>query len=348
MITDYANFLSINKLTYYAIDFDDNLLHMPTKIHMDKLIEGVWTPLSISPSEYAVIRNNSDYRIRNNNAKEAYTEFRDYGPRGNQSFIEDIKISLNNKDFGPSWKSFLTCLIEANLFALITARGHESDTLKQGIKYIIDNCLSNSDKLTMKENCYKFTCIFGDIKETKHNDDYILNYLNHCRFYGVGEPYSASFKNEFNITKSLKIEQAKEMALNKFIAECNEYGKKSNLNVSIGFSDDDKKNVEHIKSYLEYISTTHSHLNLSVFDTSNKGFLKIKINESVTEPYMSNGSASITRFINTNSMPNTLQNSTNDFSGQEFNQRVKTATFLKRKMMKSDSIKKFKFKKKSK
>ena len=66
------------ELHYASFDWDDNILHMPTKIHMDKLINGKWTPISISTEEFAIVRNDREnYRIRNNDTVVAFAEFRD-------------------------------------------------------------------------------------------------------------------------------------------------------------------------------------------------------------------------------------------------------------------------------
>jgi hypothetical protein len=41
---------------YYMFDWDDNILHMPTKIHLERQVEGRWEPYPVSPSQFALIR----------------------------------------------------------------------------------------------------------------------------------------------------------------------------------------------------------------------------------------------------------------------------------------------------
>ena len=42
---------------YYVFDWDDNILHMPTRIYLEKLgRDGVWRPVSVSTSTYALVR----------------------------------------------------------------------------------------------------------------------------------------------------------------------------------------------------------------------------------------------------------------------------------------------------
>lgn len=353
--SDFKNKSIIDRLKYMALDFDDNILHMPTVIHMDNLNEDKWIPLSVSPSEFAIVRNDSNYRVRDNNPSKAYEEFRDIGPRGQNAFLEDIKIAIDNKNYGPSWDKFLKGLREGYIFSLITARGHEYDTLKEGIKYIIDNCLTLSEQNEMYNKCLKYSKIFE--KNTIYvksngkftDNDLIKKYLECCKYYGVGIPFSQSFKKDFNLSEDIKIEEAKKIALNKFIEICNTYGEKSNIEVSIGFSDDDKKNVDCIKKYFEFKSTIYKQIKLNVYDTSDKqNSIKTKFRnglviENVIGPNMDGKDSSLLKFNNFNSMPNTLQFTTNDFSGYNQLQKVKVLNMLKK-----NTIKKKKYIKKRK
>jgi hypothetical protein len=319
---------------------------MPTKIQMDRLVEGKWHPISVSPAEFAVVRRNQEYRIRNNAPLEAFLEFKDIGPRGENSFIEDCSFAIANKNYGPSWITFLECLKKGSIFSIITARGHEYETLKNGVKYVIDNCLTSDEKNQMYNNCLEYASIFDkgvEYKRVKGNftdNELIIRYLDCCKFYGVGQPYSNSIKKEFKLSDETQqnLEQDKQIVLNKFIEICNNYGKESKLGVSVGFSDDDKRNVEHIKSYFERKSSDHINLKLNVFDTSTKEGIRTKyINGIITEymgAEMGNKEASIMRFNQFNSQPNTLQNSTNDFTGHNMQQQAKTGVDLYKKTFK--------------
>ena len=356
----YDRFFKISKLSYYAFDWDDNILHMPTRIQMDRLSEGVWCPISVSPSEFSLLRTNKEYRIRENNPMKAFMEFKDFGPRGNNSFIEDTMYAINKKNFAPSWSKFLKCLVEGSIFALITARGHEYDTLKKGVKYIIDNCLTLSEKNRMYDNCLEYSRIFDNGREykklltVKFTDNELINtYLDCCKYYGVGAPFSKSFEKEFSLDEKTPIEECKQLALGKFIDICNKYGESSNFLVSIGFSDDDKKNVEHIKNYFESKSSKHINLKLNVYDTSDKnnGIRTKYVNGMIIE-YMGaelgNKESSLLRFDGFNSQSRTLQNSTNDFTGYNMQQQAKVATGLYKKGFKKKETKRARKKKKNK
>lgn len=268
------------ELHYWAFDWDDNILHMPTTILMDKKDGDGWEAVEVSTSEFAIVRNDKEnYRLRNNSPEEAFSQFRDTGLRGPNAFIDDVKKALDMKEFGPSWEKFVTCLTEGAIFAIITARGHEPQTIKSAVEYIIDNVLSKDEQYLIYNNCLKHAYFFnqdsdferlpkGSISKTQ----LIQTYLNHCDFYGVS---SESFRKEFGEGSAQNPEQAKEMALHKFIDKCNDYGERVGAkSVSVGFSDDDPKNVEHVRvMFKEQSALSHDfehELKLSLHKTTDR------------------------------------------------------------------------------
>ena len=79
MIKKFNQFISESKdseyLLYYAFDWDDNILNMPTVIHMEKKDGDSWIPVDVSTAEFAIVRNDKDnYRILNNNPDAAFSE----------------------------------------------------------------------------------------------------------------------------------------------------------------------------------------------------------------------------------------------------------------------------------
>ena len=69
-------------LLYYAFDWDDNILYMPTKIHMEHKIDGEWIPESVSTHQFSMVRGDSEnWRILSGNPEVAFSEFRDNGSR---------------------------------------------------------------------------------------------------------------------------------------------------------------------------------------------------------------------------------------------------------------------------
>jgi hypothetical protein len=242
---------------FYAFDWDDNILHMPTVIHMDKLVDGNWVPTDVSTAEFAQVRNDKvNYRLINNNPDEAFCEFRDTGPRGKEAFLTDVKNAISKGQFGPVWNDFKKCLSEGALFAIITARGHEPESIRGAVEWIIDNILTEEERFLMYSNCLKHAYLFSHDQEFDRipkgqlsQTSLVKLYLDECGFYGVS---SQSFAKEFGAASAANPEHAKELALDKFIEKCNALGRQVGAkSVSIGFSDDDPKNVEHVRKYFK-------------------------------------------------------------------------------------------------
>jgi hypothetical protein len=280
--TEFLLESSTLEMHYFAFDWDDNILHMPTKILMDKLEGGGWVPVDVSTSEFATVRHDRDnYRLRNNDPVIAFSEFRDTGARGADAFFQDSVSAINSGRTGPSWKAFIKCLTEASLFSIITARGHEPQSIRRVVSWIIDNVLDEEQKFTMYARLLKFVHFYtphdadaypriyrGKLSET----DLVKAYLSNCDFYGVTSNY---FAQEFGQGSALNPELAKQQALRRFIDKCNELGGKVGAkSVSVGFSDDDPKNVEHIQKFFgekssEMAKAISHELKLNVYDTRN-------------------------------------------------------------------------------
>lgn len=272
--------VSGSELHYFAFDWDDNILHMPTTILMDKKVGDEWEPVEVSTAEFAVVRNDKvNYRLRDNNPDIAFSGFRDSGPKGSAIFLEDTKKAIENGSLGPSWEKFVDCLKEGSIFSIITARGHEPETMRNAVEYIIDNILSDDDRYLMYNNCLKHAYIFGlDIefdripKGPVSKTPLIKTYLDHSDFYGVS---SDSFKKEFGEGSASNPEHAKELALDEFIKKCNDFGRRVGAkSVSVGFSDDDPKNVEHVRKVFKEksaLSNDFEHeLKLSLHKTTDR------------------------------------------------------------------------------
>jgi len=237
-------------LRYYALDFDDNILNMPTVIHMDHLVDGEWIPTDVSTAEFAEVRGDKEnWRTR----EDAFSEFKDNGPRGINAFIEDVKKAISMKRFGPAWNDFIECLNSGSLFAIITARGHESESMRKGIDWIIDNVLTEEQLYSMYSNLLKFAYLFNQdttqeriLKGKPSENKLVKEYLNNCDFVGVSSPSRGGSPDN--------PEKAKEEALLQFQDKIDDFASKRGLKAKIGFSDDDLKNVKHIEDLYANLS----------------------------------------------------------------------------------------------
>ena len=62
---------NINKhsLRYYCFDWDDNILVMPTMIHLENYVDGQWEKMDITTSEFANVRSHLDQYYNKGNKK---------------------------------------------------------------------------------------------------------------------------------------------------------------------------------------------------------------------------------------------------------------------------------------
>jgi hypothetical protein len=247
MIKKFKSFINENNsekyLLYYSFDWDDNILYMPTKIRMEHREGDKWVPEEVPTSKFAEVRNDKEnYRLTD----DAFSNFRDTGPGGYRVFLEDMKEAISLNKFGPAWEDFMECLINGSLFSIITARGHESPTMRKGVEWILDNVLSEEELYEMYNNLLKFEYYFNmdstseRILKGKPSENALVHeYLSHCDFVGVSSPSRGGIPDN--------PEKAKEEALLEFKRKINNFAIKKGLKAMIGFSDDDLGNVKHIE-----------------------------------------------------------------------------------------------------
>ena len=271
------------RFLYYLCDFDDNLLHMPTVIHMDHLVDGKWIHEDVSTEKFAQVRNDKiNWRIINNNPDEAFIEFRDAGERGEDTFLDDVKIAVENGNFAPSWDKFIKCLTDGSIFAIITSRGHEPYSIRKAIEWIIDNFLTEDQKYEMYQNCLKFVYLYNVDKNYNRipsgnfsKTPLIEDYLNCCGYYGIQSDW---FVSEFGNNTP---EKSKGLAVEDFIEKIDKFGKSIGWKVSVGFSDDDVKFSEHIEKLFRNELSLRYIMDYNIYDTSGREIKKTKItNES--------------------------------------------------------------------
>ena len=80
---------------YYIFDWDDNILHMPTKIIMErKGDDGVWRKTELSTATFALVRTDTEHyrEPADGGWKEAFVNFSD--DMSPNRFIEDTIAAL--------------------------------------------------------------------------------------------------------------------------------------------------------------------------------------------------------------------------------------------------------------
>jgi hypothetical protein len=285
---------SNRKLRLYAFDWDDNILQMPTKIKMDQKVGKRWKPIEVSTEKFAEIRTEPDYRVRNNNPKEAFIDF-----TLPDTFLRDSKEAILKDKKSPSFNKFKESLIYANPFSIITARGHNPEVLKKGVKMFIHLVLSPEEKEKMLEN------IIDTLKhENEFSDDFIekLEYLDKNQILDLfldekGDYYPVSspeFGERFGLEVSggaASPEHNKKVALADFISKYDDLIRSGKyVSASLGFSDDDPRNV---KAMIEFVrnelSRMYPEVKFIIQDTSEGGYTKIHIETDNKEEELNEG-----------------------------------------------------------
>ena len=234
---------------YYAFDWDDNIVYMPTKII---IVTDNDKEVGMSSEDFAKYREmigKEPFIYHGHNIVGfANQPFRHFKVEGDKQFIIDALSAPP----GPSWSDFVECLNGGSIFAIITARGHDPNTIKEACKNWLLMNYNGINGNVCFENLKKYRELSGE--ETQITKKQALDeYLNLCKFYPVtfGE---GSLQNP---------EQGKIVALREFIGYvknmASELGEKAffkndvknYFTPQIGFSDDDLKNIEKISSFLE-------------------------------------------------------------------------------------------------
>ncbi len=247
-------------MKYYAFDWDDNILEMPTQI---VLIDEKGSEVGMSTEDFAHYRSKvglEPFEYKGSKivgfAEEA---FRNFTVKGDERFMTDVMLAKP----GPAWSDFLECVNGGSIFAIITARGHSPETIKNTVYNMIISDYKGLDKEEILKNLKKFRD-FTD-EESLSDSEVLREYLDMCKFYPV------SYGNESGAQKPeiLKIQAMEEFInyvkqLSKYLENQSHINKlrkdrkisfknkvSNNFIPTIGFSDDDRKNIESMKQHFK-------------------------------------------------------------------------------------------------
>lgn len=242
---------------YYAFDWDDNLMKMPTKIYFKDEDGNVIGMNTEDFAEYrTLIGNPFEYEGQTIVGYDT-DPFRDFSVTGDRKFLEDIKQApIASKEV---WNDFKEAINNGSVIAIVTARGHSPAALKKAVKYIIENNMYGIEKSELVRHLKEYRRLSG-LKQIENESWLITDYLDRCQFspvsYGSG---SASNPEEAKFNELLKfynkmMRSSKKFQKAQFVNHVNT-GKESiggglfKFNKpSFGFSDDDERNVRSIKN----------------------------------------------------------------------------------------------------
>lgn len=246
-------FGELEKLTpdmkYYAFDWDDNIMYMPTKI---VLKDSNGNEVGMGTEDFAEYRTKIGVEPFEYKGKKivgfAEDPFRNFGVKGDKKFLLDSVLAKP----GPAWDDFVEAINGGSIFSIITARGHNPKTLALAVRKLIDGNVKGLSKKELVWNLRKYNKIARqnpDVSDDRLIDFYVFK-LN--KYYPVTFGQGSAAKPE-----DLKVTAAKE-----FQDYVKEMSKKlggsphfkddiSNRFIpKIGFSDDDLRNLEKMKSEL--------------------------------------------------------------------------------------------------
>ncbi len=248
---------SLGGKSFYFFDFDENIafLNTPTILFHKKTNREIF----ISGTEFSLSHENigrrgpyKDYRIVPDDQTGSFRNFRDqkiskikkaFGKK--QKFIDDIKLTLKTNPTewqGPSWSCFYHAVFNKRPLALITARGHSPETIKQGVREFV-----KAGFLPHEPN-YLSVMPVND-SETKES------LLQGQDFESVSQLKKIAIKRAFK--KAIEV-----------------YGDKPHR---FGMSDDDKKNIQLITEAMHELKIDNPNLSFFVIETSHGQFTKKEI-----------------------------------------------------------------------
>lgn len=130
--------------SFYLFDFDDNLVHVDTRIFLFDRDTGAELPLSTRRfSEVSALVGKpgpfARYVVRDDDDTGSFRRFRDHeglAAGEHQPFVQDLLTTLARPDHlwkGPSWPFFEHAVFNGRPVALITARGHDVAVIDEGV-----------------------------------------------------------------------------------------------------------------------------------------------------------------------------------------------------------------------
>ena len=235
-------------MKYYAFDWDDNLMYMPTKIYL-KSDKGKVVGMSTEDfAEYRSEIGKKPFKYEGNIIVDFDDDaFRDFRVSGDKKFMTDAMTA----QVGPAWSDFVEAVNNGSIFAIITARGHTPSVLKDTIHNLINKNKYGLNKKEIVKNLRKYRDITDE--EDLTDDELIETYLEMCKYHPVsfGEG-SAANPEELKVSAMKQFMEYVKNLSHRLQEKAYFKNKISNyFTPYIGFSDDDLKNVQAMKKHFD-------------------------------------------------------------------------------------------------
>lgn len=264
--------------SFYFFDFDDNIAFLTTPLVL--FHKKTKEELHLSSSEWALHHSSigkeglySEYEIDYDDINGTFRCFRDIelseedrlqGKK--QTYVEDIKLALNNLDTiwkGPSWDCFFHAVFNQRPISVITARGHSAETIRAGIYEFV-----KAGWLPSEPNYLSIFAVSN--KQTR------ISFGDH------------DFKQSTAELKQHAIRASVEKAIEV-------YGYSPHHR--FGMSDDDPKNIQLIVEEMTRLKGRYPEMSFFMIETHNGSFTKHEITQQgLKTPYVHDGSIQLDLF----------------------------------------------------
>ncbi len=250
--------------SFYFFDFDDNVafLTTPTFIFHKQSRE----ELRISSGEFAQVHRHvgkhgpyADYEIDLCDRTGTFRHFRDQDfneverlAGTKQMFVQDLGAALGFPDVqwkGPSWSCFYHATLNQRPVSVITARGHNRDTIQEGIRVLVER-------------------------------GYLPHEPNYLSLYPVT---NGTVRKELGDGAGLlSVAALKKLAIRASVDRAIElYG--ASPYHRFGMSDDDPHNIELIVQIMRELKTEHPEMSFFVIETVAGRFVKWEVHPGGAE-----------------------------------------------------------------
>ena len=222
---------------YYAFDWDDNLMRMPTSIYL-KDEQG--NEVEMSTADFAKYREKiGKEKFEYNGAiVNGYDKnpFRGFRVEGDEKF----KIDVMNAPTADAWPKFVEAVNSGSYFAIITARGHGRFAMFQAIESLIEKNHEGLSKAALMDSLVEYEKS-KQVDSTLTPEELLSMYYEKImqHIYPVSNDSVAA---ELGGGSADSPEEAKVEAMRRFRDDM-KIANDDQL-IKIGFSDDDYHNIE--------------------------------------------------------------------------------------------------------
>lgn len=251
--------------SFYFFDFDDNVAFLTTPILIFHKETG--RELKLSSGEFAQVHRHvgmrgpyADYKIDPCDQRGTFRNFRDQdlgvlerliGRR--QIFVQDLAAALGYPDLqwkGPSWSCFYHATLNRRPMSLITARGHDPETIRDGIRLFVEK-------------------------------QYLPHEPNYLSIYPVS--HTTTRENLGDTERTLSVAALKKAAIRASVERAIEVYGLSPFH-RFGMSDDDPHNIELIVEEMTALKRRFPQMSFFVIETQQGRFTKWEIYPDGAEP----------------------------------------------------------------